>query len=311
MKLVLITSQSPETLQPRLQEIFGKVPNKNVDRGNLYKKQDIFKGKNQMVRLKAKEKQKQLTLVFELDWPRADFAKKSVEVVTEHLGHNGPESLQRFLKDSNWVTELSTGFVEQSDEQCVLELELSLTEQGYFHRQTVLDNVFSYLKQLASQDWKSQEYVWKQLKKTNEQMFRMGEKAENTVSLAQDMFHYPLDQLLYHPYNYSAFDTLQVTHVLSQMNRSKVQLIVSNDEFNFDRLMKLRGNDSHKYFDDIYQIHYQKQDMNLPIQESLPVHFNVSDKMLQYIPSEEIHEYLEVPEVAYDKEGAKLWHIHL
>lgn len=69
-----------------------------------------------MVRLKGKEKHKQLTMVFELDWPRRDYAKKSVEIVTEHLGHNGPESLQRFLKDNNWVTELATGFVEQSKE---------------------------------------------------------------------------------------------------------------------------------------------------------------------------------------------------
>lgn len=46
MKLVLVTSQSPETLQTRLEDIFSKVQNKAIDREALYKKQDIFKGKN-------------------------------------------------------------------------------------------------------------------------------------------------------------------------------------------------------------------------------------------------------------------------
>lgn len=125
------------------------------------------------------------------------------------------------------------------------------------------------------------------------------------------MFHYPLTQLLYHPYNYTTFDGAQVKELLSQMNKDKVQLIISNDEFNFDRLIKLRGNDSHKYFDEIYKINYQKQDMTLPIRDTLPVHFNISDQMLQYIPKTDIQEYQDVPEVVYEKEGAKLWHLEL
>jgi secreted Zn-dependent insulinase-like peptidase len=86
------------------------------------------------VRLKSKEKHKQLSIIFEIDWNLHDFYKKSVEIVLEHISHNGPESFQRYLKNNNFITEISTSLLEQTDEQCVIEIEMNLTENGYFKR---------------------------------------------------------------------------------------------------------------------------------------------------------------------------------
>jgi hypothetical protein len=51
--------------------------------------------------------------------------------------------------------------------------------------------------------------------------------------------------------------------------------------------------------------------MHLAINDTIPVSFTISNKMLQYIPKEDIQEYHDVPKIAYENTGVKLWHLEV
>lgn len=98
------------------------------------------------------------------------------------LGHETTGSILHYMKQKNWVNELSAGGMKVCHGTSLFMIEFELTPQGLENWQHIVVHVFEYLAMLKSQG--PQEWVWKENSDMSKINFRFQQKTgtSSTVS---------------------------------------------------------------------------------------------------------------------------------
>lgn len=119
------------------------------------------------------------------------------------LGHESEGSILHFLKQKNWVNELSAGSMKVCQGSSIFMVELELTPPGLEHWEEIVVHVFEYLAMLNAHE--PQQWLWKEISDMSKINFRFKQKLatsstvskmSNTLYQFTEDFYTPPENLL-------------------------------------------------------------------------------------------------------------------
>lgn len=173
-------------------------------------------------------KARRLILSFAMPDPQQHYQTKPLAFISHILGDEGQGSLLEYLKDNNWATSLSAGGGIQGSNFKDFNLNLQLTQLGLESVPQILNAIFyfiSLIKQDKHEKWRFDE------KQTLSQLAfdfsDEGKSLDEATHLANQMFHYPEDDLLCGEYLINNPDIDVISEYLALMSplNMRVKLI--------------------------------------------------------------------------------------
>lgn len=184
MSLVVLGRESLDDLTEWAISKFSAVPNSELPRPS-YQGELIFTEDQlgKLTRAKPIMDSHKLELSFMVpDDQERNWECKPSGYYSHLLGHESNGSVLHYLKQKNWVNELSAGGMKVCQGNSLFMVELELTPQGLDHWQDITVHVFEYLAMLKASG--PQEWLWKEISDMSKINFRFKQKlgTSSTVS---------------------------------------------------------------------------------------------------------------------------------
>ncbi|ORX97184.1 Metalloenzyme, LuxS/M16 peptidase-like protein [Clohesyomyces aquaticus] len=234
MKLVILGRESLDTLEEWAEEIFSKVPNKDLpqkrwDDVPVYTKNEL------MMQTFARP-------VFELRSLELTFLYRDEEDLYEshpsrylsHLiGHEGPGSIFGYIKAKGWANGLGAGGSSLCPGTGIFTINVKLTEDGLKHYKEVTQVIFQYIAMIREQP--PQQWVVEEQIRMSEVDFRFKQKSppsRTTSALAREMQKtYNRKMLLSGPAVIRKFDAEAISQAMTFLRPDNFRLNVVSQIF--------------------------------------------------------------------------------
>lgn len=219
MSLVVIGKESLDDLTEWSITKFSAVPNTNLPRPN-YDGEVIYNPENLGKLTKAKPimdtHKLELTFMVPDDQER-NWECKPSSYFSHLLGHESKGSLYHFLKEKNWVNNLSAGGMKVCQGNSTFMIEMDLTPQGLTNWDAIVVHAFEYLHMLNSQE--PQNWLWKEVSDMSKINFRFKQKlgTSSTVSkMSSKLYQFTED-------SYIPPENLLSTHVIREFDPTEIK----------------------------------------------------------------------------------------
>lgn len=152
MRLCVLGKESLDELEALAESLFGAVPNRNLA-APVFGKHPVRR-QNAMGRIysvRSVDQQRRLQLYWVLPPQVPEYRSKSVDVLASLLGHEGTGSLLSHLRQRGWANAILAGTDLDASDFTLFKVDVSLTERGLSHVDSVIESVFAYVA-LLNQD---------------------------------------------------------------------------------------------------------------------------------------------------------------
>lgn len=239
MSLVILGKESLDELTEWAITKFSDVPNAELPRPN-YEGELLFTSDQigKITKAKSIMDSNKLELTFLIpDDQERNWDCKPAGYFSHLLGHESNGSLLQFLKEKNWVNELSAGSTKVCQGSSLFMVELELTPQGLENWEAVLVHTFEYLALIRSQE--PQKWLWKEISDMSKIDFRFKQKtgSSSTVSKMSNKlyqftedYHIPPENLL-NSTIYREFNKEEIEKYSSYLVPTNLRLSLTSQEF--------------------------------------------------------------------------------
>ncbi|KAI1004510.1 putative zinc protease [Podosphaera aphanis] len=162
MKLVILGRESLDILEEWANEIFAKIPNKNLPQMR-WENERPYRPEDLMTQCFAKPVMDSRSI--ELSFPFIDeeflYESQPSRYISHLVGHEGPGSIMSYVKSKGWANGLSAGAYQICPgTPGIFSCQIRLTEDGLHNYRDIIKVFFQYislLREITPQDWIFQE----------------------------------------------------------------------------------------------------------------------------------------------------------
>ncbi|KAJ4346429.1 metalloprotease [Didymosphaeria variabile] len=234
MKLVVLGQENLDTLEEWVEEIFSKVPNKDLPR-KRWDDVSVYTDKELLIQTFAKPvfESRSLELSF-LYRDEEEFYESHPSRYLSHLiGHEGPGSILAYIKAKGWANGLGAGGSSLCPGSGIFNISLKLTEDGLQHYKEIVKIIFQYIamiRELPPQEWVVDEQI-----KISEVGFRFKQKSppsRTTSALASVMQKpYSRKEILSGPSVIKKFDSQRISEAMEYLRPDNFRMTIVSQEF--------------------------------------------------------------------------------
>lgn len=240
MTLVVLGSESVETLRAMVEQRFNQVPDHQLPEYTIA--QPLFAAGTLPAQLYITPEQdmRNLEFTFPIDDPIAQWRAKPIHMVADILGHEGEGSLLQYLKKQGWAVSLSAGLGLEYHGGATFNVGIRLTESGYAARDEVVRAFFQTVNRMV--DDGIGESRFDEQRKISDIQFRFQDKRENihyVMGIATGMRRYPPAEVLQGPYLFREFKPDLYQHYLAQLRPDNVLITVTGPDLPVDTVSLL------------------------------------------------------------------------
>ncbi len=227
MTLVVVAPQSTDALKAMVTEMFSAVPNHSAR--PLKIEQPLFNADALPlnVHIEPIKDIRRLTAQFPLPGLYDYYRSKPTHYLANLLGHEGKGSLLSYLKTKGWAEYLSAGVGHKATDSATFQISIGLTQDGMQNTDSVIQALFSQIDLIRKQgvdQWRFEEQ-----QKLAEMEFAFKEKnsaVHDATSLARQMHHYPVEDVLRAQYLLEDFDAELLKQMTDRLQPQNMLLTV-------------------------------------------------------------------------------------
>ena len=216
MALVVLGEESLDTLETWVRDRFTDIPDRQLASSVISTPLFDTKRLPLVVQSQPTTESRRLTLMFPVPDTDAFQHQAPLQYIGHLLGHEGDSSLLAHLKAKGYANGLSAGESLGMTESRSFSISISLTPEGFTHRDQVIEEVFKTLRLIETgglQAWRFDE-----LKTISDANFRFEEESDpqNLVTyLAEKLHSTPANELLTRGRILKSFDPALIRDMLS------------------------------------------------------------------------------------------------
>ncbi|RYN22620.1 A-factor-processing enzyme, partial [Alternaria tenuissima] len=233
MKLVVLGRESLDTLEAWVEEIFAKVPNKDLGQNRwdmpVYTENELLTQTFARPVLESRS----LELQFAYRDEERFYESHPSSYLSHLLSHQGPGSILALIKAKGWANEVRAGGSTLCPGSGLFTVNIKLTEEGLKNYKEVAKLVFQYIGLMRDQP--PQECVVKELMRMSEVVFRFKQKSpasRTTSDLAGNMqTSYDRKMLLSGPKIIKKFDSELISEAMSYLRPDNFRMTIISQDF--------------------------------------------------------------------------------
>lgn len=238
VKAVLYSNQSIEQLVKLAEKTLGKMPNKQLAAPTvsvpLFREQD----NGVVVSYKPIRPMKLLAISFDMPNDEARFANKTGEYLAYVLNNNTDGTLSDYLIKQGWSDSGVAAETQAnvSRNRGAFVIYVNLTDKGVGATDKIISLIFQQIENIKKAG--VQESYYKELQESLKQEFQhlQVEKSGSYVeSLAEQMLHYPLENILDADFIAEKMDTPAINEKLQQMSLENARITLVNPAVKTDK----------------------------------------------------------------------------
>jgi insulysin len=246
MKLVVLGREDLDTLEEWIEEIFSKIPNKDLPRKRwddvaLYTENELLI--QTFARPVMESRTLELSFLFR---DEEEYYESHPSRYLSHLiGHEGPGSILSYIKAKGWANGLGAGGTSLCPGSGLFNINVKLTEDGLKHYHEIVKIIFQYIAMVREQP--PQKWVVDEMIGMSKVEFTFKQKSppsRTTSALAAVMQKpYPRKQLLSGPAVIKTFDVELISQAMTYLRPDNFRLMIVSQEFpgNWDQKEKWYG----------------------------------------------------------------------
>lgn len=233
MKLVVLGRESLDTLEEWVEDIFAKVPNKDLGQNRW--DMPVYTDKELLMQTFAKPVLESRSLELQFAYrDEEDFYESHPSRYLSHLiGHEGPGSILAHIKAKGWANGLGAGGSTLCPGSGLFSINIKLTEEGLENYKEVVKLVFQYIGLVRDQP--PQEWVVEEQMQISEVEFRFKQKSppSRTVSSLAGIMQRPYDRkmLLSGPAIIRKFDAKLISEAISYLRPDNFRMTIISQDF--------------------------------------------------------------------------------
>ncbi|XP_013890122.1 nardilysin [Austrofundulus limnaeus] len=237
MTLTVQSTETLDTLEEWVREIFIKIPNNNEPPPDFCHLQQPFDTPvfNKLYRVVPVRKVHSLTINWAVPPQGKHYRVKPLHYISWLVGHEGTGSILSLLRKKCWALALyggnsETGF-DQNSTYSIFSISITLTEQGFQNFYQVVHLVFQYLKMLRTLG--PQQRIYEEIQKIEANEFHYQEQTDPVQfvqNICENMQLFPKpdfltgDQLMFH------YDPQVISAALTQFTPHRANLLLLSPE---------------------------------------------------------------------------------
>lgn len=314
MKLVVLGRETLDTLEEWVEEIFSKVPNKNLPR-QRWDHVPVYTEKELLIQTFAKPVLESRTLELSFLYrDEEEFYESHPSRYLSHLiGHEGPGSILAHIKTKGWANGLGAGGSSLCPGSGVFNISVKLTEDGLKHYKEIVKIIFQYIAMVREQP--PQKWVVDEQIQISEVDFRFKQKSppSRTTSALASVMQKPYDRkmILSGPAVIRKFDAERISQAMSYLNPNNFRMTIVSQDFpgDWDRKEKWYGTE--------YKTEKIPEEFLNEVQEAFenktrPAELHFPHKN-EFIPSrlevekKEVEQPSKVPKLIRNDDSARTW----
>ncbi|KAF2746080.1 LuxS/MPP-like metallohydrolase [Sporormia fimetaria CBS 119925] len=314
MKLVILGREDLDTLEQWAEEIFSKVPNKDLPR-KRWDDTPIYVKEQLPTETFAKPvlDNRSLELSFMYRDEENLYESHPSRYLSHLIGHEGPGSILAYIKEKGWATGLGAGASPVCPGSSLFAISVKLTEDGLKYYKEVAKVIFQYIGLMREQP--PQQWIVDELIRMSEVDFRFKQKTpvSGTTSALASLMQKSYDRkhLLSGPSVIRKFDATAIADAMSYLRPDNFKLRVVSRDFpgDWDQKEKWYGTeyktgklpeDFFKEIDAAFQSKNRPKELHLPHKnEFIPTRLDVEKK--------EVAEPLKAPKLIRNDESVRTW----
>ncbi|KAH5216199.1 hypothetical protein HBI62_168920 [Parastagonospora nodorum] len=245
MKLVVLGRESLDTLEEWVEEIFKKVPNKDLSRRSwdmpVYTENELLTQTFAKPVLESRSLEIQFAYRDEEDL----YESQPSRYLSHLIGHEGPGSILAHIKAKGWANGLGAGGSTLCPGSGLFSISVKLTEEGLKNYKEVAKIVFQYIGMMREKE--PQKWIVDEQMRISEVEFRFKQKSppSRTASSLAGIMQKPYDRkmLLSGPAVIRKFDSQRISEALSYLRPDNFRMTIVSQDFpgGWDRKEKWYG----------------------------------------------------------------------
>ncbi|KAF2465191.1 LuxS/MPP-like metallohydrolase [Lindgomyces ingoldianus] len=317
MKLVILGRESLDTLEEWADEIFSKVPNKDLprkrwDNVSVYTENELLT--QTFARPVFQSRSLELSFLYR---DEEDLYESHPSRYLSHLiGHEGPGSILAYIKAKGWANGLGAGGSSMCPGSGLFNINVKLTEDGLTHYKEVTKVIFQYIAMIRAQP--PQKWVVEEQIRMSEVDFRFKQKSppSRTTSALGSVMQKPYDRkmLLSGPAVIRKFDAEAISQAMTYLRPDNFRLNIVSQEFpgGWDKKEKWYGTEytSEKIPGDfLTEIKHAFE--NSAKERPADLHFPHKNEFIPNrleVEKKEVDEPLKVPKLIRNDENVRTWY---
>lgn len=184
MLLVVLGNQLLDQLTSWSLSKFGPVPLLGLDKPHY--NVPVFLPEHQQKLIRARPIMDTNLLLLRFTFPdrsEETWLSKPEQYFSHLLGHESKGSICYYLKQKNWLNELSCGLLKLCEGTHSVDILLELTPEGLAHWQEAVVHVYEYLAMVAQEG--PQQWVWKEISDMLKMNFRFASKKGTALTVSR------------------------------------------------------------------------------------------------------------------------------
>jgi len=231
MSLVVYHSESIDSMQQKIEEIFSGVPNKQRSPVTFAtEKQQYSKDRrSKLIKLIPVNDKHSMKVKYLLPETHSSRYDKPLSYFSHILGHECRGSIADTLIEENLALAVSCGYSRTADLFTTLELNITLTEKGIRDYSKVLEVVGCYLKFLRSTD--PAQWIHRELKVISDINFEFKSKqspSDMTVDMSSTLAECELEEVLKYDYHMGQFNSSFVKSIQDSLTADNCIVYLSS-----------------------------------------------------------------------------------
>ncbi|KAL5117480.1 metalloprotease [Pleosporales sp. CAS-2024a] len=245
MKLVVLGRESLNTLEEWVEEIFNKVPNKNLPRKSwsmpVYTENELLT----MTFAKPVLESRSLEIQFAYRDEEQFYESQPSRYLSHLIGHEGPGSILAHIKAKGWANGLGAGGSTLCPGSGLFSISVKLTEEGLKQYKEVAKVIFQYIGMMREKD--PQKSIVDEQMRISEVEFRFKQKSppSRTASSLAGIMQKPYNRkmLLSGPAVIRKFDPDRISEAMSYLRPDNFRMTIVSQDFpgGWDRKEKWYG----------------------------------------------------------------------
>ncbi len=228
MGLVVLSNESLDALQAKVQPLFGAV--KNNDIGPDYPPMLMYTEAELPARVEIKTLKDGTQLSYNFPIPNTleHYTKKPEQYITNLIGHEGAGSLYQLLSAKGWIENLGASVGNLDRNSSMVSISMELSEAGKDKVAQITDLLFQYIDMLKSTP--PREGLYKEQAVVAELGFRFQEKSNPmgfVYQMAPRLDQFAPEDLLVAPYLMESFDPKLIQEYLAYLREDNLLLEIS------------------------------------------------------------------------------------
>ncbi|PVI04297.1 LuxS/MPP-like metallohydrolase [Periconia macrospinosa] len=314
MKLVVLGRENLDTLEEWVDEIFSKIPNKDLPR-KRWDDVPVYTEKELLIQTFAKPVFESRTLEISFLYrDEEEFYESHPSRYLSHLiGHEGPGSILAYIKAKGWANGLGAGGQSLCPGSGVFQISVKLTEDGLSNYKEIVKIIFQYIAMIREHE--PQQWIVNEQITMSEVDFRFKQKSppNRTTSNLASVMQKPYDRkmILSAPAVIRKFDAQRISEAISYLRPDNFRFLLVSQEFpgDWDQKEKWYGTEYKtekipqeflQEIKDSFESKTRPQDLHLPHKnEFIPSKLQVEKK--------EVAQPLKAPKLIRNDASMRLW----